>query len=100
MKDGRPRIGCEDISPELGPRKPAADVHHEVERLTPLLYTLARETKNNIERRDHFCLNAALNGLVNVAQILEAFVHELHHCGRGGFNALTDLMQAGAVKEA
>src|SRR5580700_657484 len=99
MKNWRAWIRGEDVGPELCAGKFLADVHHEIDGFASFFRTLPREAENDIERRNHSGFYAALGRLVDIAQDLEILVHQLHHCGRGGLDALADLVQPGAPQQ-
>ena len=93
IEDRRTRVRRNDIGPKLSTGEAPAHVHHEVNRFAALPHALAGESENDVKRGNYAGLDAAFDGLVDVAEILKALVHEFHHLRRGRLNALTDLVK-------
>src|SRR6516162_5871230 len=75
--DGGAGVGSEDIGPEFGSRKTAADVHHEIDGFAAFCFPFTRVGKDDVERRSNAGLQAARGAFVDGIEILEGFVHGL-----------------------
>src|SRR5215831_14261937 len=98
MENRRAGVGGENIRPEFRAGEFLADVHHKAYGLAALFWSFTGKPENNIERRNHPGLYAALGGLIDVAKNLKIFIHQLHHSRRGGFDSLADLMKPRATQ--
>ena len=99
MEDGRAWVRSKDVGPEFSAGETTANVHHEIDGLTPLLRAFSGIAKNYVERRDNIGLDAALGRLVNVSQDLEVLVHQLHHGGGRSLDPLTYLVQSRSFEQ-
>ena len=64
------------------------------------LSSLSRIAKDDVERRNYASLDAAFRRLINVSQHLEILIHEFHYGWGGSFDALANLVEPRAAKQA
>src|SRR5262249_26179567 len=99
LEDRRSRIGREDVGPEFSAGKSAADAHHEIDGLAPLLFSFPGEGEDDVEGWTDTGFKTAGRALVNRFEILPLLVYGLKNFARTGFNALANLLQTSAVQE-